>query len=164
MQHCSVAVCAPDNITKKPVFKSMLLSVTSLQGALPHRTPAGGNIQSGVKPNEDPTMTPRQTFCALLLTLPLLAISGCDNMSVPAGQTTQRDDTNLKQTVSEALQRDALFAQSDISVTSQKGNITLNGTVVSIQNKNRAGEIAKQINGVKAVNNNLEIVTSTSSN
>lgn len=109
-------------------------------------------------------MTPRHTLCALLLTLPLLAISGCDNMSTPASQTSQRDEFNLQQTVSEALQRDALFAQSDISVTSQKGNITLNGTVDSIQHKNRAGEIAKQVTGVETVNNNLEVVASTSTN
>lgn len=112
-------------------------------------------------------MTLRHTLCALLLTMPLLAITGCDNMSKPASQSTQPsqiDDASLQQAVSNALQRDTLFAHSDIAVTSQRGQIRLSGTVASMQDKNRATEIAQQVAGVSSVSNSLEIITPTSKN
>lgn len=115
-------------------------------------------------------MTPRHTLCALLLTLPLLAVTGCDtnpttdNSTSTKSSSIQQDDTRLNTAVSDALQRDTLFAQSDISVASQQGQIRLNGTVASMQDKNRAGEIAKKVSGVTGVSNNLEIVTPGTTN
>lgn len=109
-------------------------------------------------------MTPRHTLCALLLTLPLLAVTGCDTMSTTDTNSTQQDDTRLNTAVSDALQRDTLFAQSDITVASQQGQIRLNGTVASMQDKNRAGEIAQKVSGVSGVSNNLEVVTAAATN
>lgn len=112
-------------------------------------------------------MTPRNTFCALLLTLPLLAITGCDNRTPTTSQinqTSQPDDSNLKRAVSEALQRDTLFAQSDIDVVAQRGQIKLTGKVATLQDKNRAADIVNKVDGVTSVSNNLEIVTPTGTN
>lgn len=99
------------------------------------------------------------TFCALLLTLPLLALTGCDAGSATAGQNEQRDG-QLQTTINEAIQRDAAFEHSNINVlVSRQGQVTLSGTVASIEDKKRASEIVKQVAGIKIVNNELEVAT-----
>lgn len=107
------------------------------------------------------------TLSSLLIALPLLALTSCDNMSAsksqstPQSQNTTEDDTSLNRSISDALQRDTLYANSDITVASQGSQVRLSGTVASIQDKNRAGEIANKVQGVTKVSNNLEIVTPT---
>ncbi|MCC5827550.1 BON domain-containing protein [Alkalimonas sp.] len=113
------------------------------------------------------------TFYTLLLALPLVAVTACDNraptsstqpkpMSVDESRTyRQVDDNSLNRDVSNALQRDTAFARNTIKVAANKGHITLTGTVASMQDKNRAAEIAKEVTGVIEVHNNLEINLAT---
>lgn len=107
---------------------------------------------------------------SLLVALPLLALTSCDNISAPKSQSTAlsqnipQDDTSLNRSVSDALQRDSLYARGNITVASQRGQITLSGSVASIQDKNRAAEIANKVEGVTKVSNNLEIVTPDKTN
>lgn len=105
-------------------------------------------------------MKTHQTLCALLLTIPLLAITGCDAGSATAGQHAQKQDSPLYTTITAALQRDAAFEHSDINVmVSEQGQVTLSGTVASTQDKRRASEVAKQVAGIKIINNELKVVT-----
>ncbi|KKO45121.1 hypothetical protein WG68_11845 [Arsukibacterium ikkense] len=100
------------------------------------------------------------TLQALLLTLPLLAVTGCDNKPAAAGQNSQQQDNRLGSAVTEALQRDAVFARSDINVmVSAAGQVTLSGTVASSEDKRRAAEIVQQVAGIKNVNNELDVVS-----
>lgn len=110
------------------------------------------------------------TFYAMLLTLPLVAVTACDNRASAPMQPVQVDDTSvnrpvddrsLNRDVSSALQRDAAFARNRINVAADKGHITLTGTVESLQDKNRAAEIVKKVTGVIEVHNNLEINLTT---
>ncbi|MDP4535779.1 BON domain-containing protein [Alkalimonas collagenimarina] len=115
----------------------------------------------------------RHNIYAVLLTLPLFALTACDRNTASApmnatqdsgnSQTSQFDDSSLNRSVSNALLRDAAFSDNSISVTSDKGHITLNGSVASLQDKNRATEIVKEVIGVTRVQNNLEIIMTTSS-
>lgn len=115
----------------------------------------------------------RHTICAVLLTLPLFALTACDRNTASApmngaqdrsgSQTSQFDDSSLNRSVADALLRDAAFSDNSINVTSDQGHITLNGSVASLQEKNRATEIVKEVMGVTRVQNNLEIVMTTSS-
>lgn len=109
-------------------------------------------------------MTKRHIFYSLLLALPLLVVTGCDNKATPSRQAVTQDNASLQLSVSNALQRDTLFAQRAITVVAQQGQITLSGIVATLQDKNRAGDIAKNIIGVTSVNNNLDIVTPTGAN
>lgn len=109
-------------------------------------------------------MTPRHIFYSLLLVLPLLIVTGCDNKPTQTRQASTQDNATLQVTVSEALLRDTLLSQSAITVVAQQGQITLSGIVAALEEKNRAGDIAKNIVGVTSVNNNLDIVTPTSTN
>ncbi|MEH8021998.1 BON domain-containing protein [Rheinheimera metallidurans] len=101
----------------------------------------------------------RTSITAVLLALFLLTLAGCDNMSTQKSVVKPQDDTSLNLTITEALQRDSLFAHSNIAVTSSKGQVKLNGTTASMEDKNRATDIVKNINGVVGVQNNLQVVT-----
>ncbi len=111
------------------------------------------------------------TFYAMLCTLPLVVVTACDSraptsstqpMSADQSRTyRQVDDSSLNRDVSNALQREAAFANNRIRVEADKGHITLTGAVASMQHKNRAAEIAKQVPGVIEVHNNLEINLAT---
>lgn len=111
-----------------------------------------------------------QTIYAVLLTLPLFTLTACDSKTASApmnsaqdsSQNRQVDDSRLNREVSNALQLDASLNQSNINVDADQGHITLNGTVASLQEKNRATEIAKKVSGVIQVHNNLEITMTTS--
>lgn len=97
-------------------------------------------------------------FYALLLTVLLLTLVGCDNMSATKTNTVQLDDTSLNLNVTEALQKDTLFERGTISVTSLNGQVKLNGTAASLQDKNQATEIANKVKGVRGVQNNLQVI------
>ncbi|SNY49383.1 BON domain-containing protein [Arsukibacterium tuosuense] len=106
-----------------------------------------------------------QAFCAMLLALPVLAVTGCDAGYARTGQHTPQQDGKLHTAITEVIQRDAAFRQSDINVlVSRQGQVTLSGTVGSIQDKKRASEIVKQVAGIKIVNNELEVVTPGNTN
>ncbi|MCC5853128.1 MAG: BON domain-containing protein [Alkalimonas sp.] len=110
------------------------------------------------------------TFYAVLCTLPLVAVSACDNKASPAIQSMpmdehrtypQADDSTMIRNVSNALLSDEALARSRINVAAHRGHITLSGTVASMQDKNRAVEIAKTVTGVIEVHDTLEINQAT---
>jgi osmotically-inducible protein OsmY len=109
-------------------------------------------------------MTLRPTIFILFLLLPLLALTGCDNTTANQTKTIQMEDTSLNVAVSDALKREAFFNNSTITVTSEQGEISLNGTVNSTEDKSRAGAVAEKVTGVKAVKNNLNVITPSISN
>ncbi|MCH8536923.1 MAG: BON domain-containing protein [Alkalimonas sp.] len=110
---------------------------------------------------------------AVLLTLPLFVLTACDRNTASApmspaqdrdsSQSYQVDDSSLNRDVTNALQLEASLNRRSINVDADEGHITLSGTVASLQEKNRATEIAKKVSGVIQVHNNLEIVMTTSS-
>jgi osmotically-inducible protein OsmY len=80
---------------------------------------------------------------ALLLAFGMVAC-GVDDAAVTAG-------------VKAALVADSGLATTTISVDTQKGVVTLSGTVGSDALKSKAEEIAKGVKGVKSVVNNLTV-------
>jgi osmotically-inducible protein OsmY len=46
---------------------------------------------------------------------------------------------------------------SRIDVDTEHGIVTLNGVVKSVDQKSRAAEMAREVKGVRSVNNNLQI-------
>jgi hyperosmotically inducible periplasmic protein len=93
-------------------------------------------------------------FATMAVLLGMLA--GCQALT---GQTLGRniDDTTLTTTVKTQLAKDKLASLTRIGVDTYNGVVTLNGVVASPQEKARAAEIAHGVNGVKQVNNNLQI-------
>ena len=67
------------------------------------------------------------------------------------------DDTTLTTSVKTALARDKASSLTRIDVDSVKGVVSLNGVVPTAADKTRAVEIARGVNGVQKVNDNLQV-------
>ena len=92
----------------------------------------------------------------LLLLVACLIFSSC---RTPAGRTAGQvvDDGTITTKVKAKLFGDDLMKGVAISVKTFQGKITLIGAVDTIEQKARAGSIARSIYGVVGVNNLLEI-------
>jgi hyperosmotically inducible periplasmic protein len=91
------------------------------------------------------------------LVLVLLGIfGGCQAMT---GLTTGEniDDTTLTSSVKTALAKDKASSLTRVDVDSVKGVVTLTGVVPTAADKTRAVEISRGVNGVKKVNDNLQV-------
>jgi hyperosmotically inducible protein len=76
-----------------------------------------------------------------------------------AGETVS--DTSISTTVQGKLTADRMANFSRIDVDTERGVVNLSGVVENADQKVRATEIARQVNGVKRVNNNLQIQSQT---
>jgi osmotically-inducible protein OsmY len=95
--------------------------------------------------------TPKAIFTfSLALFLLLTLFTGCNRGP---------SDETLTQNVQAKLKSDASLATAPISVSTKDGAVTLSGEVNSAVSKNRAEELAKSVEGVKTVTNNLTVKT-----
>jgi osmotically-inducible protein OsmY len=67
------------------------------------------------------------------------------------------DDSVITSKVKTALLRDPEVSGMDISVATFKGRVQLNGLVDNAQQIEQAARLAREVNGVVAVENNLSI-------
>jgi hyperosmotically inducible periplasmic protein len=97
-------------------------------------------------------MTRLKLFIAIVILAGLLGCAG-------AGQKTGEfiDDSSITTKVKSRLFNDPVTGGWNITVITDNGVVQLAGFVKSSQEKNRAGELARGVDGVKAVNNNLVI-------
>jgi hyperosmotically inducible protein len=98
---------------------------------------------------------------ALILTVGALAMAG--GMTGCAGDrytqsTGERIDDKVDSSrVRERLSEDTQYKYEDVKVQTFKGVVQLSGFVNSRDQKNRAGELAKKVEGVKDVENNITV-------
>ena len=86
--------------------------------------------------------------------------AGCETtMGKTAGETVS--DASISTTVQGKLTGDRMANFSRIDVDTERGVVNLSGVVENAEQKARAAEIARQVNGVKRVNNNLQIQSHT---
>jgi hyperosmotically inducible protein len=92
-------------------------------------------------------------ICAVLL---LLTLWGCQT---PAGRTAGEvvDDGTITTKVKAKLLKDDALSGFAISVETFEGEVTLTGAVDSLQDKERAMQLAKSVHGVKDINNLLKV-------
>ncbi len=67
------------------------------------------------------------------------------------------DDSATTGRVKSALGKDAMYKYSDVKVTTFKGTVQLSGFVDTSEQKSRAADIAKGVNGVTEVKNNITV-------
>lgn len=91
-----------------------------------------------------------------ILGMSLMALTACESMT---GKTTGQtiDDASITASVQGKLTGDKLSNFARINVDTDRGVVTLQGTVRSVEEKTRAEELARQVAGVTKVNNNLSI-------
>jgi hypothetical protein len=80
----------------------------------------------------------------------------------PKGYT--RSDDRIREDVNDRLTDDWQLDASNIDATVNNGEVTLAGTVDDIEDKHRAERIIENLSGVKHVQNNLRIDTSSRTN
>ena len=86
----------------------------------------------------------------------LLSAAGCTAMTgETAGQNI--DDSTITASVKTKLAADKIGSLTRIDVDTTRQVVSLNGVVESPEQKARAEQLASQVNGVKKVNNNLQV-------
>ncbi|MGQ0810813.1 MAG: BON domain-containing protein [Nitrospiraceae bacterium] len=97
---------------------------------------------------------------AVLMMMALTGLQGCQSTTgKTAGQTI--NDASVTTAVQGKLTADRLSNFARVDVDTERGVVNLSGTVTSAEQKARATELARQVNGVVRVNNNLQIQDQT---
>ncbi|MGE4543976.1 MAG: BON domain-containing protein [Pedobacter sp.] len=101
-------------------------------------------------------MLKKHRIVGLLVCLVLLAtFVGCASTSKQEGTGEYIDDTVITTKVKTAIFADSELKVLQINVETFKGEVQLSGFVDSRQHAIRAEEVARGVNGVVAVKNNL---------
>lgn len=102
-------------------------------------------------------MTMRTTAAATLAALSLLAVSGC---AVTRGQETvgaYADDTAITTAVKSRYVENKNVDASSIGVETLNGTVMLSGFAKSETEKSTAESLARKVNGVKSVKNQIVV-------
>ena len=91
--------------------------------------------------------------------LPLFCgVTGCSTGSRYKQSTGEYiDDHGLSSHVKSALGEDSRYKYDDVNVVTFKGVVQLSGFVNTKDQKNRAGDLARKVEGVKEVKNNITV-------
>lgn len=89
----------------------------------------------------------------------LIGLSGCASWQRDGDRTAGRviDDRRITGNVEESLGREPVFKFSDVDVRTFNGVVQLSGFVNTEEQKQRAGELARQVDGVAQVVNSITL-------
>jgi osmotically-inducible protein OsmY len=85
----------------------------------------------------------------------ILSVSGCAGTKTVESTGEYFDDAIISTKIRTSILADSKLSSTDITVTTFKGVVQLSGFVDSKVIADRAVQIARTVNGVKAVNNSL---------
>jgi hyperosmotically inducible periplasmic protein len=94
---------------------------------------------------------------ATTVTVATLTTTGCSNSSYKRSSGEYLDDQTLTARVKSALFSDPNVSGFQVNVDSYKGVVSLSGFVDTAAQKSRAEDVARQVNGVRSVQNNLSV-------
>jgi osmotically-inducible protein OsmY len=96
----------------------------------------------------------RQIFTGLVVMIAL--VSGCQSMTgSTAGQNV--DDSTITASVKTKLAGEKLSTLTRVEVDTIRGVVSLNGVAENAETRARVESLTRQVDGVKSVNNNLQI-------
>ena len=97
-----------------------------------------------------------KSMAGVIVGLVMLGLTGCQSMTgKTAGQNVS--DASITTAVQSKLTADRISNFTRVDVDTERGVVNLSGVVASADQKARAAELARQVNGVKRVNNNLQV-------
>ena len=102
-------------------------------------------------------MTGLNRFLAVLAALAMAVTLGCASTSRSEGTGEYVDDTVITAKVKTAILGESTLKSSEINVETFKGVVQLSGFVNSQSDVNRAVVVAKNVNGVKSVKNDMRV-------
>jgi osmotically-inducible protein OsmY len=94
------------------------------------------------------------SVCALTL---VAGVTGCAGDRYTQSTGERIDDRADSSRVRKALSADTQYKYDDVSIQTFKGVVQLSGFVNNKAAKNRAGDLAKEVEGVKEVANNIVV-------
>ncbi len=95
-----------------------------------------------------------RALTGLVLTIALM--SGCQSMTgSTAGQNV--DDSTITASVKTKLATEKLSTLTRVEADTVRGVVTLNGMVESAEQRARVEALTRQVDGVRGVNNNLQV-------
>ncbi len=86
-----------------------------------------------------------------------VGFSGCAGTRTEQSTGEHIDDAAITHRVNSALGGDSVYKYPDVKVATFKGTVQLNGFVNQRAQKDRAGDLAKQVTGVKEIANNISV-------
>lgn len=96
----------------------------------------------------------RQTLTGLVVIIALM--SGCQSMTgSTAGQNV--DDSTITASVKTKLAGEKLSTLTRVEVDTIRGVVSLNGMAETAEQRSRVEALTRQVDGVRGVNNNLQI-------
>lgn len=98
-----------------------------------------------------------KTLSAAFLAISLVSVVGCASTSQQEGTGQYIDDTVITAKVKAALIEDPLTKAIEINVETFKGVVQLSGFVSSQAAMDKAVALARNVNGVKSVKNDMRI-------
>jgi len=101
-------------------------------------------------------MAKRQRILSILICIGLIAVFvGCASTPTREGTGEYVDDSAITTKVKAAIFAEPTLKVFQINVETFKGEVQLSGFVDSAQSVTKAGEVARGVQGVKSVKNNL---------
>jgi len=98
----------------------------------------------------------KRTFSLLAVLLVTFYLAGCSSIT---GETMGQsiDDTTITTSVKSKLAVDKASSLSRVGVETTRGTVQLTGVVENAATKDKAAAIARSVDGVKNVVNNLQV-------
>lgn len=94
---------------------------------------------------------------AIFLAVVMMAIAGCASTSQQASTGEYLDDTVITARVKAAIVDDPELKATEINVETYKGVVQLSGFVSSQSDIGHAVDVAKKVDGVKSVKNDMRL-------
>jgi hyperosmotically inducible protein len=103
-----------------------------------------------------------KTFAVLIMSAAVLGTAACSSTRTQRSAGEHVDDAALLTSVKSALAAESAEAAADINVDVNRGEVKLSGFVDNANDKSRAAEVARGVEGVKSVQNDIAIGESSS--
>jgi|SRR5688572_252164 len=103
-----------------------------------------------------------KTFAVLIMSAAVLGTAACSSTRTQRSAGEHVDDAALLTSVKSALAAESAEAAADINVDVNRGEVKLSGFVDNANDKSRAAEVARGVEGVKSVQNDIAVGESSS--
>ena len=104
-----------------------------------------------------------KTLVALIAGTALLGTAACSSTRTQRAPGEQVDDAALLTSVKSALAADPVTEAGEINVDVNRGTVKLAGFVDTSKEKSKAGDIARGVDGVQSVQNDIAVKTENTS-
>ena len=98
-----------------------------------------------------------KTLAVLIMSTAVLGTAACSSTRTQRAPGEQVDDAALLTSVKSALAADSTANAADVNVDVNRGEVKLSGFVDSASHKARAAEVARDVDGVKSVQNDIAV-------